>query len=138
MLVAKREGRKISANSGILIKQLINPACHDGEIAANGPSGSPMPFFSLTDPSCPVPTMLLTLRLLCKCPLRRSLHPHRLRCHLRRRRPQRRPPRGLPRIRIRPCRRPIRRRTLGPRRFRSERWVRQTPLETQCWEKMTS
>ena len=38
MLVAKREGRKIAANGGILIEQLINPACHDGDIAANGPS----------------------------------------------------------------------------------------------------
>ena len=38
MLVAKREGRKIAANGGILIEQLINPACHDEEIAANGPS----------------------------------------------------------------------------------------------------
>ena len=36
MLVAKREGKKIAANGGILIEQLINPACHDGEIAANG------------------------------------------------------------------------------------------------------
>ena len=35
MLVAKREGRKIAANGGILIEQLTNPACHDGEIAAN-------------------------------------------------------------------------------------------------------
>ena len=32
MLVVKREGRKIAANS---VEQLINPACHDGEIAAN-------------------------------------------------------------------------------------------------------
>ena len=38
MLVARREGRKIAASVGILIEQLINPACHDGEIAANGPS----------------------------------------------------------------------------------------------------
>ena len=37
MLVARREGRKIAANSGILIEQLINPAWHDGEIAANWP-----------------------------------------------------------------------------------------------------
>ena len=36
MLVARREGRKIAANGGILIEQLINPACHNGEIAANG------------------------------------------------------------------------------------------------------
>ena len=36
MLVARRERRKIAANGGILIEQLINPACHDGEIAANG------------------------------------------------------------------------------------------------------
>ena len=35
MLVAKREGRKIAANGGILVEQLINPVCHDGEIAAN-------------------------------------------------------------------------------------------------------
>ena len=35
MLVAGREGRKIAANGGILIEQLINPVCHDGEIAAN-------------------------------------------------------------------------------------------------------
>ena len=28
----------IAANGGILIEQLINPVCHDGEIAANGPS----------------------------------------------------------------------------------------------------
>ena len=35
MLVARREGRKIATNGGILIEQLINPACHDGEIAAN-------------------------------------------------------------------------------------------------------
>ena len=35
MLVSKREGRKIAANGEILIEQLINPACHDGEIAAN-------------------------------------------------------------------------------------------------------
>ena len=38
MLVVKREGRKIAANGGILIEQLINPVCHDKEIAANGPS----------------------------------------------------------------------------------------------------
>ena len=37
MLVAKREGKKIAANGGILIEQLVNPACHDGEITANGP-----------------------------------------------------------------------------------------------------
>ena len=37
MLVARREGRKIAANGGILIEQLTNLACHDGEIAANGP-----------------------------------------------------------------------------------------------------
>ena len=38
MQVARREGRKIAANGGMLIEQLINPTCHDGEIAANGPS----------------------------------------------------------------------------------------------------
>ena len=38
MLVARREGRKIAANGGVVIEQLINPACHDGEIEANGPS----------------------------------------------------------------------------------------------------
>ena len=38
MLVARREGSKIAANGGIMIEQLINPACHDGEIAGNGPS----------------------------------------------------------------------------------------------------
>ena len=38
MLVARREGRTIAANGGIWIEQLINPACHDGEIAANSPS----------------------------------------------------------------------------------------------------
>ena len=31
------EGRKIAANGGILIEQLIYPVCDDGEIAANGP-----------------------------------------------------------------------------------------------------
>ena len=36
--LTRREGRKIAANGGILIEQLINPACHDGEIAANSPS----------------------------------------------------------------------------------------------------
>ena len=36
--LTRREGRKIAANGGILIEQLINPACHDEEIAANGPS----------------------------------------------------------------------------------------------------
>ena len=50
MLVARREGRKIAANGGILIEQLINPACHDGEIAANGPSVTVV-IFPLTDPS---------------------------------------------------------------------------------------
>ena len=35
MLVARREGRKIAANGGILSEQLISPACHDGEIAGN-------------------------------------------------------------------------------------------------------
>ena len=45
MLVARREGRKIAANGGILIEQLINPACHDGEIAANGPSLTDAIFF---------------------------------------------------------------------------------------------
>ena len=34
--LTKGEGRKIEANGGILIEQLINPVCHDGEIAANG------------------------------------------------------------------------------------------------------
>ena len=29
MLVAKREGKKIAANGGILIEQLVNPACHE-------------------------------------------------------------------------------------------------------------
>ena len=33
--LTRREGRKIAANGGILIAQLINPVCHDGEIAAN-------------------------------------------------------------------------------------------------------
>ena len=46
MLVARREGRKIAANGGILIEQLINPACHDGEVAANGPSVTDAIFFS--------------------------------------------------------------------------------------------
>ena len=36
--LTRREGRKIAANGGILIDQRINPACHDGEIAENGPS----------------------------------------------------------------------------------------------------
>ena len=35
--LTRRERRKIAANGGILIEQLINLACHDGEIAANGP-----------------------------------------------------------------------------------------------------
>ena len=51
MLVARREGRKIAANGGILIEQLINPVCHNVEIAANGPSVTVV-IFPLTDPSC--------------------------------------------------------------------------------------
>ena len=37
MLVRGGKERKIAANGGILIEQLINPVCHDREIAANGP-----------------------------------------------------------------------------------------------------
>ena len=45
-MLTRREGRKIAANGGILIEQLINPACHNGEIAANGPSVTDAIFFS--------------------------------------------------------------------------------------------
>ena len=43
--LTRREGRKIAANGGIEIEQLINPACHDGEIAANGPFVTDAIFF---------------------------------------------------------------------------------------------
>ena len=41
---------KIAANGGIYIEQLINPACHDGEIAANGQFVTDA-IFPLLDPS---------------------------------------------------------------------------------------
>ena len=43
--LTRRERKKIVANGGILIEQLINPACHDGEIAANGPYVTDAIFF---------------------------------------------------------------------------------------------
>ena len=60
--LTRREGRKIAGNGGILIEQLINPACHDGEIAANGPFLVDAIFY-------PWWRYLYSIKISCACPL---------------------------------------------------------------------
>jgi len=43
--LTRREGRTIAANGGILIEQLINPACHHGDIAVKGETITDAIFF---------------------------------------------------------------------------------------------